>query len=296
MRWLPNQRQSAPGGPSSEADGQSPLSLARRVQSIRLMDRQHRQFQHMMQGNFLAPLADPQAILDIGCGNGRWVMEVAAHFSAARVVGIDIANPAPFVSLGRGLEAVPPNVSFMQGDALAGLSFPDAHFDLVHVRLLQPAIPAQAWLPLLRELTRITRPAGWVESLEMLPYAVQQGEGMARIVTWYGDLLRRHAIDPMLALKIPQLMKDAGLTAVTTREFKPVQQVNPSQDELRESREGSIAFIDEIRDAIIQADIAKEKAFDLYAAKARAELQSNLSLSTFNYYVALGQRPSPITP
>lgn len=43
----------------------------------------------------LAPLENPQRILDVGTGTGVWAIDIADTFPAAEVIGVDIAPIQP---------------------------------------------------------------------------------------------------------------------------------------------------------------------------------------------------------
>ena len=93
---------------------------------------------------------------------------MAANFPSATVTCIDIKNPASdeqdAASSASGTHLA--SYQFIQGNILDGLPFPDASFDFVHQRLLFFAIPTDRWQFLLNELTRVTRPGGWIEVVE----------------------------------------------------------------------------------------------------------------------------------
>ncbi|EON98447.1 putative sam domain protein [Phaeoacremonium minimum UCRPA7] len=44
---------------------------------------------------YLAPILNPQRILDLGCGTGIWCIEMAEDFPAAEVIGTDVAPTQP---------------------------------------------------------------------------------------------------------------------------------------------------------------------------------------------------------
>ena len=73
------------------------------------LDFQHVFLKGILQKNYLAPITDPSALLDVGSGTGRWAIEMAQAFPATRVTGIDVA---PTVSSGAL------NAQFVQHDIL----------------------------------------------------------------------------------------------------------------------------------------------------------------------------------
>lgn len=112
------------------------------------------------QGTRLPP---PHAVLDVGCGTGRWAVETARQFPQAQVTGIDIVAPARSY---QDRISYPANCTLTQGNILHGLPYPDGAFDYVHMRFLNCGIPGSRWQPVINELGRLTAPGGWVEVVE----------------------------------------------------------------------------------------------------------------------------------
>ena len=143
-----------------------PYALPRDMEEINRLDFQHYMLRYALQGLYAAPLKNPVTILDVGTGTGRWAMDMAQAFPRAQVVGLDVNPPPADERTGSGLDVRPPNYSFAPGNVLEGLPFEDGTFDFVHMRLLFTAIPADRWPFAISELARVTRPDGWVESVE----------------------------------------------------------------------------------------------------------------------------------
>src|SRR6185437_6275413 len=61
-----------------------PFALPKNIRETYRLDQQHYFLRRDLPGNHAAPLSRPGAILDIGCGTGRWAMELAAEFPHAR--------------------------------------------------------------------------------------------------------------------------------------------------------------------------------------------------------------------
>ena len=108
-----------------------------------------------------------ESVLDLACGPGGWVIDLAYAALAAQVVGVDIsANSISYAqsqARAQGLD----NARFQVMNILKPLDFPDNSFDLVNARLLFAFMPKHAWLPLVQECQRILRPGGIIRLTEM---------------------------------------------------------------------------------------------------------------------------------
>ncbi len=105
-------------------------------------------------------------VLDIACGPGGWVLDVARTYPKIQVAGIDISQRmidyAQAQAWVRGL----PNASFRVMDATKPLDFPDDSFDLVNARFLFGFMLPASWPRLLQECQRILRPGRIVRLTE----------------------------------------------------------------------------------------------------------------------------------
>ncbi|CEI87765.1 hypothetical protein RMCBS344292_02173 [Rhizopus microsporus] len=95
-------------------------------------------------------------VLDLGCGPGTWLMDVATEFPGSQFYGIDIFDLFPS-------NIRPANVTFQVRDALEGLPFPDNTFDLVNLRMFIISIKANEWPLVLKEIYRVLKPGGFIQ-------------------------------------------------------------------------------------------------------------------------------------
>lgn len=111
-------------------------------------------------------IATMHGILDIACGPGGWVLDVAHTYQKINVVGIDVSprmvEYARTQAWAQGLE----NASFRVMNVLERLDFLDNSFDLVNARFLVGFMPQAGWSAFLQECKRITRPGGIVRLTE----------------------------------------------------------------------------------------------------------------------------------
>src|SRR5262245_32391410 len=82
------------------------------------LDFQHYLVRRILGGNHQAPLQHPQRILDVGCGTGRWAVEMAAEFPGVRVIGLDLVRPEGADAILAPLGPLATNVAFVEADVL----------------------------------------------------------------------------------------------------------------------------------------------------------------------------------
>ena len=81
--------------------------------------------------------ASLQRVLDVGCGTGDWLLEVARTYpSISHLVGVDVSSTMiQYARAQAAAQHVDSRVQFHVMDALRMLEFPPASFDLVNQRL-----------------------------------------------------------------------------------------------------------------------------------------------------------------
>ncbi len=105
------------------------------------------------------------AILDLGCGPGQWVRDVAYEYPKIAVTGIDISDIMIEYARAHARVQGLDNAHFQVMDITKPLEFGDNSFDLVNGRLIAFLSPEQ-WTGLLRECMRIVRPGGVIRLTE----------------------------------------------------------------------------------------------------------------------------------
>ncbi|KAI8991356.1 S-adenosyl-L-methionine-dependent methyltransferase [Mycotypha africana] len=124
---------------------------------------QHFSIKALFDGNILSSVLNrlpPNAqVLDLGCGSGCWVMDMAIDYPHFQFIGVDMADMFPTAIR-------PENVKFQLQNILQGLPFPDNTFDFVHMRLLIIAFQKKDWPWVLSEIYRVLKPGGIVQLME----------------------------------------------------------------------------------------------------------------------------------
>jgi len=192
-----------------------PYMLPKDLQEISRLDFQHYIYRSVLKGNYLAPITQPTRMLDIGCGTGRWMLEMATEFPNAWIVGLDLVIPTPQETN----SIFPPTCTFQQCNVLNGLPLPNKSFDYVHQRLMAVALPALNWPAILNDMVRVTHPNGWIELTETDIITHNRGPKTTQLLTWVAEICRMRGIDVLLPQKIGQLLQAARVHNVITRTY-----------------------------------------------------------------------------
>ena len=163
------------------------------------LNRQHAMLTDLFRGLTLSPIQNPKSILDVGTGPESWALQMAAAYPNAQVIGIDLREE-PGIP-----RRLPPNYRYMQGDILKGLPLPDGSMDYVHMRALWTALRPEQWPVALKELVRVTRSDGWIESVEGgLPRITDGATALSTYTGWVRLLmLQQRGVDADYAARLP---------------------------------------------------------------------------------------------
>lgn len=296
MSWLRWPRKRGPGAEVEAAPrgfsvfggrrflADAPYSLPKDDQEISRLDFQHYMLRYALRGNYAAPVHHPSSVLDVGCGTGRWAVEMATHFPGARVVGLDLVEP-PAQSTA---EPWPANFAFVRGNVLEGLPFPDADFDLVHQRLLVAALPAARWQGVVSEVVRVTRPGGWVELVEGDLWE-SDAPAFTLLKQWMYELVARRGIDGSGGTRVDLYLREAGLTNVYSQKLRlPMGRQAGRLGAMMEADLFSLA--EAVRSVTIAQGITSEQGYSETIEAAKKETASGACVGVF--YLAYGQRPT----
>lgn len=108
-------------------------------------------------------IATLQTILDVACGPGSWVLDVAFAHPDIEVAGVDISTVMIDYANARASSQQIPNASFGSMDINKPLDFSDASFDLVNARFINGVLRRESWTPFVAECTRLLRPGGFFD-------------------------------------------------------------------------------------------------------------------------------------
>jgi SAM-dependent methyltransferase len=117
-------------------------------------------------------------ILDLGCGPGGWVLDVAFDLPGAEVEGMDVSRRMVDYANARAHTQQLPNASFGVMDITKPLDLPDASFDLVNARFLAAVLKREVWPQFLSECHRVLRPGGFLRLTEPADFGTTTSEAV----------------------------------------------------------------------------------------------------------------------
>ncbi|KAI9598372.1 S-adenosyl-L-methionine-dependent methyltransferase [Syncephalis fuscata] len=164
----------------------------------------------VLKQNYIAPLDEPKQVLDVGCGTGIWMLEMAEEFPDCEFTGIDISNVLR-------TDTLPANCIFKLGNALERLRFKDNSFDYVHQLQFGLGVPKRHWPRLCREYKRILRPDGWMEFAETDGRYFRTGPAGNLINNWLKEMYAARGVEPRRCCLLPEILADAGFPVVLRR-------------------------------------------------------------------------------
>lgn len=165
-----------------------------------------------------------QRLLDVGCGTGGWLRDVALMLPQARVlVGVDISESMlAHARSETALHRLNDRVEFAAMDALRMLEFPSDFFDLANQRLGISYLRTWDWPRLLQEMYRVLCFGGIIRLTE-LEFAMQSSSealnalwDLVRLAMWRaGHLFSETGASVIEAL--PNLLSRAGFQQIQKR-------------------------------------------------------------------------------
>jgi SAM-dependent methyltransferase len=139
------------------------------AEMVRLLDQDHMTtramgdlFPEFYDPDFDPESTDKQRVLDVACGPGGWVQQVAFAYPTIEVFGIDISHTMiEYAQAQAGVQRLK-NAYFEEMDVTQPFKFPDDSFDFVNARFMVGFLSREQWPQVLQELVRVTKPGGMV--------------------------------------------------------------------------------------------------------------------------------------
>ncbi|RIA79553.1 S-adenosyl-L-methionine-dependent methyltransferase [Glomus cerebriforme] len=132
-----------------------------------------------------------KVILDVGCGAGSWLLEVAKMYPNNQYFGVDVVPIFPKDNL-------PGNIHFITGNVLNGLPFSCEMFDFVHQRFMVRNFNTRHWKMAVKELTRVAKLGAYIELMEMDLITYSQGPITKKLFESFLAAMHARGISPII--------------------------------------------------------------------------------------------------
>ncbi|KAL0137626.1 hypothetical protein V8B55DRAFT_1530357 [Mucor lusitanicus] len=151
-------------------------------------------------------------VLQIGCGDAAWSIDVAIQYPKWIVVGLDDGDGGM-----NGLSfkrSIPRNFKFIRRSSiLQGLkNLPDGTFDFIAFRLLLLGYTFEQYQALIAECLRVCKPGGYIEVMEMDMRIYHQRPLSVSITQLLNNevisAIESQSLDPRLARRLQDLVAD----------------------------------------------------------------------------------------
>lgn len=271
-------------------DAENAAEMARLTKQARLITK--------CMGGLLAEqstLSSIHDVLDIACGPGDWVLNVARTYPQMQVVGIDISQLMIEYASAEARRLGVDNASFKVMDVLKPLDFPEGSFDLVNARLLAPFMPRSAWLKFVQECMRILRSGGVIRLTECEwsitnSLSLEQLGGMGtRAMQLAGQSFspdgRHLGITPMLA----RFLRDVG--------FQNIEKMAHAID-FSTGTEAHMGIYQDtmvmqklVQPFLIKMGVTTQEEVDVFYHRALAEMQSEDFCGIWYFLTVWGTKP-----
>lgn len=229
-------------------------------------------------------ILSPPRVLDIACGNGTWILEMATEFPDSQFYGIDILANYPTT-------VKPANTFFSQHDILdpKGIPYPDDYFDYIHMRQVYSCFSEQDWVMVMKEIKRLLKPGGYVELRDIDPMLNNMGPITFKFFAKFPLLMKKwHGVNILWARRMFDIMNDVGDMVdmhrqVNTLQFGTSGPIgNMIQNSLRLALKSFRSFF-EMHNSLPGRDY--DKVIDDIVD------ETNKYRSYFNYYCCWGRNP-----
>lgn len=220
-------------------------------------------------------------VLDVGCGDGTWVLEMAREFPRASFYGIDICIHHPPAEN-------PGNVQFQLVNILDGLPFQDETFDFVHMRMMMYAVKTEEWNEIVSELYRVCKKGAWIQLSEQDLYPIGQGPASEKFTHLASNALVARDFNPFVARVLDQLLDNSQF--VNTKQIYtsiPCGKWGKRFGEL--FQEETIALYRAFKPWMAKTMNISHQEFDELLLAMSAELDTYNAYH--NWYIAYGRKP-----
>ncbi|CAO3669021.1 unnamed protein product [Umbelopsis vinacea] len=167
---------------------------------------------NLLKKDLTAPLFENGVhALDVGCGPGSWVLDMATDYPNSEIEGIDMADTFPTA-------IHPPNARFSNANLLEPLQF-DRKFDFVQMRFFALALRKEEWAITYRHIHDVLKDGGYFQHVETTAMPDTADPVINRIFGALASLQRNKGQDPTMCPKLSTLAEDSGFEVIHQQKY-----------------------------------------------------------------------------
>jgi SAM-dependent methyltransferase len=235
-------------------------------------------------------------ILDLGCGPGSWVLEVAREHSEIEVIGIDVSRAALEEGASHARVRGYANAHFQYMDGTEPLPFASDSFDLVNARTIMGFMTPELWPNLLQECRRILRHAGTFRITEFTE-GLTNSAAAGRFWSFYSQALHAtgRSFDPDgrhigIINELPRLLRDAKFTNVQLKAH-PIE--HSAGTSLHEGWYKNYSIVIKLlKPFVVSAGVMTEDEFETFYLQFQGEFESPKFTGLEIYLTVWGEKPA----
>ncbi|KAG9296736.1 hypothetical protein G9A89_001368 [Geosiphon pyriformis] len=164
--------------------------------------------QSIWHNQFSAPVQDSllsgARCLEAGCGTGQWLLDMAQAYPMSEFIGCDLLGSSFHTSTNSGY--IPRNAKFLKANILDGLPFENDSFEFIRISMFFTTLTEAEWLTVIKELTRVLCPGGWLELMEPNFGLYNMGPSTKLLVTGLLQFFIHRGINPEIARKFELIL------------------------------------------------------------------------------------------
>ena len=272
-------------------DPESPVEMARLINLDRFMTKG--MGGPLVGVNNLSPLHN---ILDMACGPGGWVLDVAFERPEAEVAGVDISKIMIDYAGARAQSQQIPNASFGVMDITRPLDFADGTFDLVNARFLFSVLLQEQWPGFIAECTRILRPGGVLRLTELIDGGATNSPAKEQLHGFFCQALQRvkHGFSVNgrsigMTIMLPRFLRNAGYQQV--QHLMHALEVSADTEVYSDFYQNSKITYLLARPLFLNTGVTTAEEFDRTYQQMLNELNSDNFTGMWHYMTAVGVKP-----
>jgi ubiquinone/menaquinone biosynthesis C-methylase UbiE len=273
-------------------DPESPTEMARLIN-------QDRTITQAMGGPLsgISDLSRLKNILDLGCGPGGWVLDVAFALPTAEVEGMDISRIMVDYAHARARTQRRPNASFGVMDITQPFDLPNVSYDLVNTRFLLAVLKREDWPLFLSECSRVLRPGGLLRLTEAADFGHTTSTAVNELMKLIRKALSQRGYEVSFQENTPDLLLRL-LSWLRTHNYQHVRSIGHILDysaatDAWSDTHSNIEIIGyQMKPLLIKLGLITDDAFDCLYQQALIDLQQPTFCGLSHCTTILGRKPS----